>query len=836
MREKELRIALVFFGGISLAVYIHGVSKEILKLVRASRLLHLVPGSAAAEAVRAQAARDDPADPEHDTEEIWAELLSALARTTDLRVLVDVVAGASAGGINGTVLARALAHDLPIKAIRDLWLEQGDVEILLDPAARAGVWSKVFMRPFLWGAARLYRLADIRDPEVRRKLSLFTRSRWFKPPFSGPTMTRLMHEAVLSLGASHPAASLLPAGHRLDLFVTLTDYHGYRRAIEIHDPALIDEREHERLLRFSYERSPGDSARSDFGLENAPGLAFAARATSSFPGAFPPARLAEMDEFLAAEGRTWPGRAAFLATAFDPPPSAEVEAEHASFIDGSVLNGKPFREAIRAVRGRAAQREVDRRLVYVDPVPRLAPDNGARRPPGFFSALRGALSDIPRNEPIANELDWMGEQNERVRRLRAIMEAARPQVTDLVSEVLPRALGGTLAADQVARWREAASARAAREAGFAYEGYVRLKLAAVRAQLAQTIAGMIGARPRSAAARFLAGAIDAWAEVAGIAYARSGSHAAGGDMSAVAGDAPKWVRFLLAFDVEYRKRRLHFLVQGQNRIRESLIQAGAPQARLDAVNALKREFHRQLDEQRRRETAEYFPAETRALARAVFAAPAAEAAARRGEEAPQAFVATAVESIDRLALRIGEELELDRCTREIDAALAALDPALWPDGARREALVNHLGFAFWDVLALSVANWRDAGEFEEILVDRMSPEDARTLKSLGVPLALKGAGLMHFAAFFSRRYREHDYLMGRLQAADRLVDLVRDSAGAEACRGVDIERARRRILHRILDTEAPHLPNSAGLVADLRRKLAAEEADAPERKRDGGRR
>lgn len=834
MREKELRIALVFFGGISLAVYIHGVSKEILKLVRASRLLHLVPESAAAAAVRAQAARDDPANPEHDTEEIWGELLHALARTTDLRILVDVVAGASAGGINGVMLARALAHDLPIKAIRDLWLEQGDVETLLDPAARAGVWSKVFMRPFLWGAAKLYRLADIGDPEVRRKISLFTRSRWFKPPFSGRTMTRLMYQAVLGMGASHPAASLLPAGHRLDLFVTLTDYHGYRRSIEIHDPAVIDEREHERLLRFSYERSAGDGARSDFRLENAPGLAFAARATSSFPGAFPPARLAEMDEFLAAEGQAWHGRAAFLASAFDPPAGAEADAENASFIDGAVLNDKPFREAIRAVRGRAAQREVDRRLLYIDPAPHPAHRNGGNRPPGFFSALRGALSDIPRNEPIANELDWMAEQNERVRRLRAIIEAARPQITDLVSEVLPRALGGTLAPDQVARWREAASARAAREAGFAYEGYVRLKLAAVRAQLAQTIAGMIGAPARSGASRFLAAAIDAWAEVAGIAYARSGSHATGGDMSAVSDDAPKWVRFLLAFDVEYRKRRLHFLVQGQNRIRESLIQGGAPQAQLDAVNELKREFHRQLDEQRRRETAQYFSAETRARARAVFAGPAAEAASERSDDAPQAFVAASAQSIDELTLRIGEELDLDRCTGEIDAALAALDPALWPDRARREALINHLGFPFWDVLALSVANWRDAGEFEEILVDRMSPEDARTLKTFGVPLALKGAGLMHFAAFFSRRYREHDYLMGRLQAADRLVDLVRDSAGAEACCGVDIEGLRRRILRRILDTEAPHLPNSEGLIADLRRRLAAGQASRSGRPQDGG--
>ena len=38
--KKELRIALVCFGGVSLAIYMHGISKEILKLLRASARLH----------------------------------------------------------------------------------------------------------------------------------------------------------------------------------------------------------------------------------------------------------------------------------------------------------------------------------------------------------------------------------------------------------------------------------------------------------------------------------------------------------------------------------------------------------------------------------------------------------------------------------------------------------------------------------------------------------------------------------------------------------------------------------------------------------------------------
>ena len=36
MREKELRLALVCYGGTSVAVCMHGVSKEILKRARAS--------------------------------------------------------------------------------------------------------------------------------------------------------------------------------------------------------------------------------------------------------------------------------------------------------------------------------------------------------------------------------------------------------------------------------------------------------------------------------------------------------------------------------------------------------------------------------------------------------------------------------------------------------------------------------------------------------------------------------------------------------------------------------------------------------------------------------
>src|SRR5262244_598311 len=370
----------------------HGISKEILKLVRASSALHAI----ADRSRRAKASffdRVDRSDPEYDTEEVYFELLREIGRNVEMRVVVDIIAGASAGGINGTMLARALSHDLPMDALRDLWLENADVAVLLAPDARAGAWSKWFIKPFLWAVARTRSFRAITDIEVRQKLSLFVRSRWFKPPLDGRVMAGLMYDAVTSMGAAKSArASLLPSGQSLDLFVTLTDYYGYQQLVQIHDPPLIHERDHHHMLHFGYRRKSNGEVESDFGLDNAPALAFAARATSSFPGAFPPARIAEIDEVAAERRDAWPRRPDFLARNFSRHQRADLNPAACSFIDGSVLNNRPFHEAITAIHGRPAYRQVDRRLVYIepDPAPEVSPPQ--RRTPGFFAPLRGAIS------------------------------------------------------------------------------------------------------------------------------------------------------------------------------------------------------------------------------------------------------------------------------------------------------------------------------------------------------------------------------------------------------------------------------------------------------------
>jgi patatin-related protein len=819
LREKELRIALVCFGGISLAIYMHGISKEILKLVRASSALHGI----ADRSRRAKASffnHIDRSDPEYDTEEVYFELLREIGRNVEMRVVVDIIAGASAGGINAAMLARALSHDLPMDALRDLWLENADVAVLLAPDARAGTWSKWFLKPFLWAVARTGSFRAMTDMEVRQKLSLFVRSRWFKPPLDGRVMAGLMYDAVTSMGApKNPRASLLPSGQSLDLFVTVTDYYGYQQLVQIHDPPLIHERDHHHVLHFAYRRHSNGEVASDFGLDNAPGLAFAARATSSFPGAFPPARIVEMNEVVVQRGGSWPRRAEFIARAFPNHLRAGIDPTTASFLDGSVLNNRPFQQAISAIHGRPAFREVDRRLVYIDPHPAPAVLPRQHGVPSFFATLRGALSDIPSSQPVTDELSRVIDFNEQVRRLRAIVDSARPQVSQLVSKVVTTTFDRPISTDDLRGWREQVNSHVAREAGFAYQAYVRLKLASVRAFGAELIVKLRGVPAQSPLSRVVAEIIDAWALRKGIVYERADSEALEFETQ-TSDHLPAWVKYLLAFDVKYRERRLHFLIKGQNRLYQLIGQDRF--AGLDplVVDRLKREFYGRLDGLRRRENADFYSREVRDLAADIFPASPSAAEVKHLEGYAASFVEHHVDKIDRLIAQLAAEIDLDATTRDLDDLLASLVPAEWHPDARREVLVNYLGFPFWDVLTFPMTRAREIGEFNEILIDRISPQDVHTLAGFDGIESLKGIGFGHFAAFLSRAYRENDYLLGRLHALDRLIDIVCDAAGIDPkADGINVLALKKRGFAAIIAAEEPHLTHSRELIAALRRSI-----------------
>ena len=152
--------------------------------------------------------------------------------------------------------------------------------------------------------------------------------------------------------------------------------------------------------------------------------------------------------------------------------------------------------------------------------------------------------------------------------------------------------------------------------------------------------------------------------------------------------------------------------------------------------------------------------------------------------------------------------------------MASLDPAKWHPEARREVFVNYLGFPFWDVLTFPMTRAREMGELNEILIDRISPQDARTLSGFDGVESLKGIAFGHFAAFLSRAYRENDYLLGRLHALDRLIDIVCDAAGVDPkADGIDVLALKKRGFAAIIAAEEPHLTHSRDLIAALRRSM-----------------
>ena len=341
----------------------------------------------------------------------------------------------------------------------------------------------------------------------------------------------------------------------------------------------------------------------------------------------------------------------------------------------------------------------------------------------------------------------------------------------------------------------------------------------MRAFGAELIVKLRGVPAQSPLSRVVSEIIDAWALNKGIVYERAESEVLEFE-SQTAEHLPAWVKYLLAFDVKYRVRRMHFLITGQNRLYQLIDEDRF--AGLDplVIDQLKREFYGRLDALRRREDAGFYSREVRELAADIFPAAPSGAEVRHLQAYAATFVEQHIAKLDLLIEQLAVETDLNASTREIDDLLASLDPAKWHPEARREVFVNYLGFPFWDVLTFPMTRAREMGELNEILIDRISPQDARTLSGFDGVESLKGIAFGHFAAFLSCAYRENDYLLGRLHALDRLIDIVCDAAGVDPkADGIDVLALKKRGFAAIIAAEEPHLTQSRDLITALRRSM-----------------
>ena len=768
MRQKELRIALVCYGGVSLAVYMHGVTKELWHLARASRDFHA--GADAAGGV----------------ERAYRRIFETIESERDLRlrVLPDILSGASAGGINAVFLAQAVHSGHSLEPLTQLWLDNADVDELTDPDARplwrfAKFWAQPFVKWLLDRPGNMVEesVAPETRKEVRRKVSRLIRGRWFAPPFAGSGFSALLEQAFAAMADAPGEAPLLPPGHPLDLFVTATDFRGYLSLLRINSPPVVEESEHRMPIAFR-EKVPSKGG-SD--LADPLELVFAARATASFPGAFPPLRLDEIDTLAARTDRPWQHRERFLNRIM-PMQLRQGSVENVSLIDGSVLVNKPFEGAIDALRGRPAQREVDRRFVYIDPRPDRTSGTTEQddRTVGFFAAIFGSLSTIPREQPIRDNLETLEEQSREALRLREIVNRLRPEVEGAVD----RLFGRTLFLDRptpkrLSAWRQRAQQAAAEQAGYAFQAYAQAKLSGIVgrvARLAHAAAPQLGLPdeiPIEATLRAELGrrGLDALS-------------APGGGASADA------ILFFRSHDIGFRIRRLRLLARRLAREWEADpdIPDHALETARDAIYDI---------------LALYFDREGLENLGPEFAASAEEVISRPGE------------MLDVLAEHRGLPALDDLAEEMLASALEVM-----PKNLKRRVLLTYLGFPYYDVATLPLLRNEGLTEFDPVKVDRISPEDALSIREGGTKATLRGTEFYNFGAFFSRAYRENDYLWGRLHGAERMVDLV-CSTVEEPLEDSACQTFKRELFLAILDEEEEARRCSQRLIDILRGEVVA---------------
>jgi patatin-related protein len=366
---QDIRVAVVMNGGVSLAIWISGVTLELHHLALA---------------------RGEPPN----RLSVYREVLDLLGATAR----IDVIAGTSAGGLNGAFLALGLARGRDLHDMRDLWKDHGGLEKLL------------------------------RDPLVKDPPSLLRGDEYFQVQV-GSALQRVLEGPPLDPDGS--AASVLEEPLAIELLLTGTLWDGRVSTFTDDMNTAITERDYDATFRFSSNLPDRDGA-SRSGDLNEDGvvaqLAAAARCTSSFPAAFEP-HWVEVDGDVGPDGRR-------------PSDAGRVNFSSPQYVvDGGVLLNKPLRPALEAIYRQPAGLQVRRVFAYVVPHPGepTAATVLAERPdlPTAQTVLLSVLTRMRSTDSVARELTEIRTRNDaaasrrgaRVRLATAMTETADPLST-----------------------------------------------------------------------------------------------------------------------------------------------------------------------------------------------------------------------------------------------------------------------------------------------------------------------------------------------------------------------------------------------------------------------
>jgi patatin-related protein len=558
--KKEIRFAVVMYGGVSLAIYINGVAQELLRLVKSTapspdsdhvaRNLEIKNGKpCGTEAVYRKLSYliDDPANRASFREALAADknAASTWQPNDDLHVrfMVDVLAGTSAGGINSIYLAKALANDQNIDELKNLWVTEGDIHMLINDGK------------------------SLKNTSLDRQ----------KPPHSLLNSRRMYLKLLAALHGMDAKGKekRSPLVDELDLYITATDIRGLALPIRLAD-AVVFERRHRNVFHFKFAtaNATGNDV-NEFRKELNPFLAFAARTTSSFPFAFEPVRLTDIrdlldhsEEYRADKDKFKPDspliRRFFQDNLTQDVEFGSINYDLRSFADGGYLDNKPFSYATSTLMRRTPTVPVDRKLIYVEPSPEhpereVQPND----PPDAIQNVLAAL-DLPRYETIRDDIQLVLQRNrliERVNRLtrlierdiedfevrqglsssaRAVLETEEEQkriegmMRPVRPELTPKLWDAMQLSDMVGLY------------GLHYLPYRRLRIAALTDEIATLTARVAGFDERSDLFLAIRALVQTWRDETYSDNAPENGNTLN--------------RFLNRFDLAYRLRRLNFLV------------------------------------------------------------------------------------------------------------------------------------------------------------------------------------------------------------------------------------------------------------------------------------
>jgi hypothetical protein len=331
---EEVRVAMALNGGVSLAVWMGGVAVEFDCARRAH--LGVEPASASG------------AVPERS---VYHTLCSAFSR----KLVLDILCGASAGGVNGSLLAAVMvaARRLPAGYLRTKWLDIGDFEKLLRPTSETE--PKSILRGDLFREQLLEAFHALRGTNQAKKADL------------DQTEVPSTQEAL---------RPFLPA---LDVTMTnvLGEYVGF-----------TDEWD-ERLFALEYRAPFCFREEEDFDPAS---LATAARASASFPVAFEPTKV--------------DGRSTTLA---------KLSGSVRYAIDGGLLENAPVKYALDLIPTRRASEQVKRYVCYVNAAPPRYLEQPASANEPSLTKVIGYVVNLPRDGRFVDQLYALRDATRRAR-------------------------------------------------------------------------------------------------------------------------------------------------------------------------------------------------------------------------------------------------------------------------------------------------------------------------------------------------------------------------------------------------------------------------------------